>query len=755
MSNMPLTVRSGLAGTVVLLAAGLLPAQTAPDGDPPARHVATKPLSRQELDRREALRLYGLGLCHERRNRLLEAVRTLEEARRLDPEAAPIHKALVPLYLALDRVEDALAACRRALELSPDDHETGFVYARQLRGLDRRAEAIKVLRQTTRCSGLKERPDQRAQVWFDLGALLDKAGELAEAEKSYREVIAVLENPAVLLEQGHCTQEEIDAQAAETYELLGRLCLRGGHTERAVAAFHKAQKKDPVRSPRLAYNLAQVYQEKGKYREALGQLEEYLRTQPQGVEAYEAKIRLQRKLGRDADVIRDLSAASARDANNTALKLLLAREHHRRGDDSAAERIYNDLLTREIRADVYRGLFDVYRRQGAKGGAKALNKLDQTLKLAAGDEKQKREPSTSAAAHARVMLSLLRADAGLVKLMLPVAQDRLLRKVPPGRRTCVVLASLAGRTKQFDAAERLFRGCLERPGGPGPTLQADVYAGLLEVLSLRRKYQAVVELCKEGLEKAQLTNRVLFHGQMAAAQANLGNFKAALAAADAAVADAAPADRLGCQLRRVRILSRAGKHEEAVAACQALLKEYNAGGDLHDVRYALSGAYSSAGKHDLAEEQLQLILKADPNDATANNDLGYQWADRNKNLEEAERMIRKALDLDRRQRSGGPSAGEDSEQDNAAYVDSLGWVLFRRGRLADARRELERASALSGGDDDPVVWDHLGDVYFRLKERRKAAEAWRKALSLYDEGARARTDDRYQEIKDKLRLVKP
>ena len=49
-------------------------------------------------------------------------------------------------------------------------------------------------------------------------------------------------------------------------------------------------------------------------------------------------------------------------------------------------------------------------------------------------------------------------------------------------------------------------------------------------------------------------------------------------------------------------------------------------------------------------------------------------------------MIRKALDLDRKQRTQGDELVLDGDQDNSSYVDSLGWVLFRRGELAEARR---------------------------------------------------------------------
>src|SRR5262249_12912946 len=182
-----------------------------------------------------------------------------------------------------------------------------------------------------------------------------------------------------------------------------------------------------------------------------------------------------------------------------------------------------------------------------------------------------------------------------------------------------------------------------------------------------------------------------------------------------------------CKRTWIDALSQARMHDKALAECQALLKEYNQGGDLREVRAALSSVYQSMGKLDEAEKELARLLDSDPNDATGNNDLGYLWADRNKNLAEAERLIRKAIELDRQQRTRGTSVGTDSDRDNAAYVDSLGWVLFRLGKLDEACVELERASKLPGGEDDPVIWDHLGDVFFRLEKLAPAEQAWKKA----------------------------
>ncbi len=73
----------------------------------------------------------------------------------------------------------------------------------------------------------------------------------------------------------------------------------------------------------------------------------------------------------------------------------------------------------------------------------------------------------------------------------------------------------------------------------------------------------------------------------------------------------------------------------------------------------------------------------------------------------------------------------EAEPDNAAYLDSLGWVLFRLGRFDEAVVQLEKAAAID--EPDPVILDHLGDAYQGLAVSsrpgawRRAAEGFRKA----------------------------
>ena len=65
--------------------------------------------------------------------------------------------------------------------------------------------------------------------------------------------------------------------------------------------------------------------------------------------------------------------------------------------------------------------------------------------------------------------------------------------------------------------------------------------------------------------------------------------------------------------------------------------------------------------------------------------------------------------------------------DNGAILDSLAWAYFRLGRYEDALIPMEKASLLMAVD--PVVTDHLGDVYWAVGRTREAEYQWRRALS--------------------------
>ena len=739
---MSVSARSGIIVLALLVVGQPVWAQA--DEDRPAFYVPSRPPTRQEVDRRESLKAFALGLLCEREDRLLEATQAFEKAARLDPEAAPVFKALIPLYLALERPGDALDATRKVLDLDPDDFETWFIYARQLRAQGQLKESRAALARGLACPGLGDRPELSLQMHQDLGQMCETAQEYEKAAAAFTQAAKILEHPDALLEIGPYNEEELAHRAAELYERIARAYLQAHKNDEAVQAFRKAQSKYPDGGLRLNYNLALICKNQGKLAEALGFLDAYLRLQPQGTDAYNLKITLLQRLQRDGEIVPWLEQASASDHHNVALKLLLASQLVRAHQAERAEKIYQDLASQAPTADVYRGLFRLYKENTGMGSNRALMLLNRTL--ATAGKKEHPTPDDPAPAQARAMIAALRDDAELAGQVMQAALAHLDQgELQPETRH--FLALLADRNRQSAQAERFYRQCLQTVT---PATEALVYSGLLRVLWKENKFEDIVQLCRDGLKKTKTISPVLFHSEQARALSRLDHVDHALAEADRAIRLAADADRLNLRLMRIRLLTYAERFAAAEAECQALLKETTQPGDILEIRYVLSYLYSSSHQNVRAEEQLQLILKVDPINATACNDLGYLWADQGKNLREAEELIRKALTLDRQQKKNGPpQAGADADKDNAAYVDSLGWVLFRRGQADAALKELQKAAALPEGED-PVIWEHLGDVYQHLHVNDRARESWQRALHLYERDKRHKIDQRYRDLKNKL-----
>ena len=160
------------------------------------------------------------------------------------------------------------------------------------------------------------------------------------------------------------------------------------------------------------------------------------------------------------------------------------------------------------------------------------------------------------------------------------------------------------------------------------------------------------------------------------------------------------------------VYQRAGRHAEAIPLLVDLVA---ADPESMELRFRLGAAYERSGKAKEAAETFQDLLRRSPDNSMALNYLGYMWAEKGQNLPEALRMIRRALELD---------------PENAAYIDSLGWVYFRMGELSRAVEQLEKAARLLPADG--TVQEHLGDALRAAGKVTEARTAYRRALALGD-----------------------
>jgi len=132
-----------------------------------------------------------------------------------------------------------------------------------------------------------------------------------------------------------------------------------------------------------------------------------------------------------------------------------------------------------------------------------------------------------------------------------------------------------------------------------------------------------------------------------------------------------------------------------------------------DLHFNLGTAYDKLNRFDDVERAMETAIKLDPHHADALNYLGYSYADRGIKIDQALSLTKQAVAL---------------KPDNGYYVDSLGWAYFKSGLLTEALAELKRAAALVG--DDPVIYEHLGDIYAKQQKLSDAREAWLHALEL-------------------------
>ena len=166
------------------------------------------------------------------------------------------------------------------------------------------------------------------------------------------------------------------------------------------------------------------------------------------------------------------------------------------------------------------------------------------------------------------------------------------------------------------------------------------------------------------------------------------------------------------------IALREAKHpQQAVITFEEALNEAQGDDAILTARFYFDygAAADQAGFYEKAADLLRKSIALDPaNAAEAYNYIGFMWAEHNLHLDEAEDMIGRALQLD---------------PNNGAYLDSLGWVYYRKGKYEEALNALLRALP-NLTRDDPIVFEHIGDAYAKLSRIAQALDFWQKAIAL-------------------------
>jgi tetratricopeptide (TPR) repeat protein len=129
------------------------------------------------------------------------------------------------------------------------------------------------------------------------------------------------------------------------------------------------------------------------------------------------------------------------------------------------------------------------------------------------------------------------------------------------------------------------------------------------------------------------------------------------------------------------------------------------------IHTSLGDAYNSLKQYKQSDESFDAALKLFPLDATTLNNYAYYLSVRNERLTDAEAMSKKSLEL---------------QPNSKSFLDTYGWILFQQGKFEEAKKYIEKAIQ-SNGEEDGTLFEHLGDVYFKLNDLLNAKKYWQMA----------------------------
>jgi tetratricopeptide (TPR) repeat protein len=408
------------------------------------------------------------------------------------------------------------------------------------------------------------------------------------------------------------------------------------------------------------------------------------------------------------------------------------------------------------------------RAQG--GGSTKVAKVDKSAP--AIPEDLRRMNDLTGTDPTQAALKTLLDDKSLSKKLIAEALPVVETKEKLHYNASLVLALAAADLKDLSASEAFFRNCIDQ----ALKLQSETkllqsFGGLIDIYYDAKKYDEAARLCKEfidlktddGKERTVLIAYTNRRGETEFYESDSFALK----------------DRLVPIVYRqyVQSIAKQGKHKEALQVLENLIKMqndwrdralkgwiYREAGDypaaakayeevIEKVKgdrqksseersaiverneYLLSNIYVEMKQIDKAAEVLQKLLKDHPDDPGYNNDLGYIWADHDMNLDESEKLIRKALEEDKKKKKSDPDATAEELKDNGAYLDSLGWVLFKKKDYKEAKKVLQQAVE-DKASQHIEIYDHLGDVLMALNERDAAVAAWKTGLEHMTDSAR-------------------
>jgi tetratricopeptide (TPR) repeat protein len=496
-----------------------------------------------------------------------------------------------------------------------------------------------------------------------------------------------------------------------------------GHLDDAIYFMKMAIEKDSE-SLFLKKELAILYLHKKENKNALIVVEKILEKDPESVDALVMSATIQKTLNKEVDVKPIYEKVLLNDPERGSVYQILGKMYFSEGDMDNALRVYEKML--EYFPDNYVGYYYIGEIYGVKTEYdKAEESFIKALEL---------EPSLDEARLELVKIyRLTKQDEKII------AMYEQIREKNPDNIISVIELGLLYNKQDIKKAGALFKDLGERSLG-----DTNVIGTVLQYLILQKRTDDAI-IVLEGMAKgAPESSEISYAAAIVYYEKKdmdlaLANFKAVksdtkfyqnslihmaiiyynnedfdtgidvLKEAMTKVPDSS-------KLELIPYLTSFYKEKEMTEEAISLVREgLVIDPENVDLFFELGVIYDRLDETDLAIEQMEAILLLDSEHADALNYLGYTYADKGIKLDEAEVMIKKALEY---------------KPDNGYIIDSLGWLYFRQGLFEEALIQLKRAVALI--PDDPIVLEHLGDIYIQMNDPVKALEYYEQALEKKD-----------------------